>query len=352
MFFFLINNNFHFDDALLHIENEHIPVDLVHFICIPHTLDMNRIKSYGYNYSLIVSPLIELQGFINVFSLFRTRLLVNDLCSRVCVSDTLFLYTEYELLNQLVIKKFHKLGANVFMIEENGLASYAVNKMASKSQSRLLVLNDIKFLLPAIVWGCTSSRMVESDGNVFPIGDDKALSGIIYYANVTVERNVKQVFIEKRIKKDIKVGGDALYLNQDLYNFYMSKSDFLSYLDLVIAELLCEFSTVKFKFHPREVGTNIVTELMERYPDVDFIADNVPIEHYINSLKPKLIVSFNSSALINLRWQGWDVNFTFTKWPGYISSPMLLAIASSIDEMNRPLNLCRPMIAKSIFDIS
>ena len=71
MYFFLINNNFHFDDAMWHIESKKIPVDLLHFICVPHTLDMNRIKESGYNYTVILSPLTKSLGCINIFSLFR-----------------------------------------------------------------------------------------------------------------------------------------------------------------------------------------------------------------------------------------------------------------------------------------
>ncbi|EPJ2746837.1 polysialyltransferase family glycosyltransferase [Vibrio parahaemolyticus] len=336
MNYFILNNNFHMNDAIRHIR-KHSIIDVC-FICIPHAIDKSKIIKSGIPTIFFDSPLTKRMGTLNIFSLLRV---IYDLRCKLHpnADDKIFFYTEYELLNHAVIKRFKYFGATTILIEENGLASYAINKMASSSSRKNLILSRPKWLLPTIIFSGVKADCVISDREVFPLLKDSYIDKIAYYSNIKVNRKIPVFLVrsdeESVAKKNLEFSGSALFLSQDLYNFYMTKNEYFEYLEKVIYHLKKElgYNEIIFKLHPREVGNEIEREVKERFSELKFINSKDPVEDVIDNLKPSLIVSFASSALIPLSRQGWKVLFTIS-YTNIECSPILKEIQKSIKQFN------------------
>ncbi|MEL0613788.1 polysialyltransferase family glycosyltransferase [Marinomonas arenicola] len=352
MYFFLINNDYHFKDACKEIENAKIPKENVLFICVPHKIDIFNLRVSGYKYVVFESPLLRLIGFLNVFSILKIKNEIIDFAKKIGGAPRLYIYTEYELLNHLVVKIFKKKGSDVFIIEDNGLATYAINKMAIPKLTKKIIFYDCKFIIPAFLLGVKETKVVRSDGNSFPVMEDGFFSGCIYRNNVSNLRAFPTFLLKKKmVEKRVIRNSTVLYLNQDIYNFYMTKSDYFKYLDLLVTNMKKKYDRIIFKFHPREVGKDMEFLIKDMYKELDFIDDVSFIESGIYEISPCKVLSFNSSALIGLENDGWDVEYTFHQWNRVKVSPMLEAIETSLDEISSKLKSHDVIEINTVFDV-
>jgi hypothetical protein len=334
MIFFLINNNFHLGDVLARVEN--FKLKDVTIICVPHSLDLKKVSETGLPFIVFKSPLTEKYGclqpqkFINSLNQIKKNL-------KPCRNDDIYIYTEYELLNHCVVREFLKKKATIRLIEENGLATYALNKVAHGCNLRSLILCRPKLFLANVFYCGFLTKCYVSGQEVFPVLPDRVFRESIYYSHVSSRREFNVVVEEWKNNKLIQTpsckNNCVLFLSQDVYNFYMTVDEYVSYLDNVNDSILSKYGKIMFKFHPREVGTKIESIVKERYPHYIFIGSSSPVEELVDDLNPGLVVSFFSSSLINLHRIGWNVMFTLSKWDGLKRNQFLMAIKESLDEM-------------------
>ncbi|WP_434341254.1 polysialyltransferase family glycosyltransferase [Motilimonas cestriensis] len=351
MIYFVINNNFHFIDALNHVRS--LDRKDVVFICIPHTLDMTVVKESGWSSIVFESPLVKRGGCFNVFHMLKIKRRINNELT-FKVNDAVFFYTEFELLNQYILKRASRNNSSCTLVEENGLATYAVNKLATPENLTRYVFERPRHIFFLLFFSLLKAMCVKTKSEILPVMEDLIISDVVYYQNVKVNRDVKVKIVKynagpKKNSAIKKNESESLYLSQDVYNFFMSIPEYLDHLDFVFREILKDFDVINFKFHPREVGTAIEDEIKKRFPFLHIISDNRPVEMLISDLSPALLVSFSSSALVPLKRQGWKVLFTMPYWKGHENDRLLIALAESMVEISQePLYEIKTL--KNIFD--
>ncbi|MFM5213312.1 polysialyltransferase family glycosyltransferase [Aeromonas hydrophila] len=334
MNYFLINNNFHLQDVIERIQ--HFSLNDVCLICVPHRLDMSAVDSSRIKYEIFESPLTHRGGCFNIFKILSVKNKVSNGLTPTH-SDELYIYTEYELLNHFIVKHFKCAGAKVSLIEENGLATYALNKVATRSNLHSFVLKRPKYFLPALIFSDVSVQCYVSGRELFPILQDNWFDTVIYYSPISCNRGFIPTIESWKNNNVIcdaaTLAEKVLFLSQDLYNFYMSLDEYFDYLDKVHDDVLSKYKFIYFKFHPREMGGEAEKKVRSRYPHFLYIDNDTPIEAFINEISPDLTVSFFSSSLINLSRSGWRVCFTLSKWSGIRNNELLCAINDSLCEL-------------------
>ncbi|MDN3401230.1 polysialyltransferase family glycosyltransferase [Pseudoalteromonas sp. APC 3213] len=336
MKYFLINNNFHLRDVLERVEQFQL-VDVT-LICVPHTLEVEEVEKYKLKHYIFNSPLTEKLGWLKITKFLKSILNVKrSLCLNSM--DELYIYTEYELLNHFIVNQFVNVKAKVNLIEENGLATYALNKVACNNNLNYLMVRHPKFFLAQLFYSGIFTKCYVSGQEVFPILPDNTYSQVIYYSDVSCQRKFKPIVERWKFKRQNNLmpvdpnGLAVLFLSQDVYNFYMTVEEYLSYLTSVDNDILSNYEKVFFKFHPREVGTDIEANVRRLFPSFTYVESNSPVEMLVDSINPELVVSFFSSALINLHRSGWHIQYTLSKWKGLEHNELLLAIKESLNEI-------------------
>lgn len=343
MRYVIVNNDYHV--SLLEEHGSGIVQESM-VIAIPHRLSAATLARLP-QHRVVPSPLTVRFGCLKPLQLWRARSAMLQHLQTVGPGDVLILFTEYELLNQAFAREFRKRGGQVFLLEENGLASYACNKLAPHAKA--LWQTQPRWLLAQLLWGCSGARAVESDGQFYPIGKDEWLDGLVYLGPVTSARALP-VYQLPVPEPDCSPSADAsvaLYLNQDIYTFFMSEDEYFAYLQQTIEELCQRFERVLFKFHPRELGRPIEGRIRAILGRAEVLLDASPVEELARKLPPMVVVSFMSSALVTLSRRGYAVEFRFRHWQHYRRSPMLSAIAEALDELGgqggSPVQPLRPL---------
>ncbi|MCL1160664.1 alpha-2,8-polysialyltransferase family protein [Shewanella chilikensis] len=330
---FIINNKFHLLDIQRQVSSG-MDINDIYIICIPHTISEFDLQTFGAMYSIVKSPMTSRFSKYNPFLVFFARRKINRIINELAnISLKVFFYNEIELLNQYVVLQFKKFGAKTILIEENGLATYSLNKIGNKKNK--LLLRKPNWFLPISLWGLNTSKYAESDGVVYPLLMDKNIDCTVYYNNVSCNRDIEVVYFIKKTFLGVNESGrgSVLYLNQDLYNFFMTKNEYDIYIEQELNLMLSTYGTVYFKFHPREKDSNFESWFKHKYQGLSYIDSNEPVENIIKDIEPDVVRSFMSSSLLNLAMEGVVVHFSFENWSGYKRSPMLLAISDSLKEI-------------------
>jgi len=338
--YFLINNNFHLRDVLERVEQ--FKLVGITLICVPHTLELEEVDKLKLKYYVFNSPLTEKLGWLKINKFLKS---ISNVKKSICLSsmDELYIYTEYELLNHFIVNQFVKVKAKVNLIEENGLATYALNKVACNNNLNFLMVRHPKFFFAQLFYSGIYTKCYVSGREVFPILPDNTYSQVIYYSDVSCQRQFKPIVERWKLLSSTNRqtnlmsidsrGLAVLFLSQDVYNFYMTIDEYLSYLTSVNNDILSNYEQVYFKFHPREIGTDIEVKVRSLFPSFTYIESSSPVEMLVDSIKPDLVVSFFSSALINLHRSGWRIQFTLSKWNGLQHNELLTAVKDSLIEI-------------------
>tara|TARA_R110000850_G_scaffold161802_1_gene286416 strand:- start:11496 stop:12530 length:1035 start_codon:yes stop_codon:yes gene_type:complete len=338
--YFLINNNFHLRDVLERVE--HFKLVDVTLICVPHTLELEEVEKLKFDYYIFNSPLTERLGWLRISKFLKS---ISNVKKSLCLNslDELYIYTEYELLNHFIVNQFVSVKAKVNLIEENGLASYALNKVACNNNLNYLAVRHPKTFLAQLFYSGIFTKCYVSGREIFPILPDHTYSKVIYYSDVSCQRKFKPIVEKWKLLSSPNRKNDlmpidsrrlaVLFLSQDVYNFYMTVEEYLLYLTTVDNDILSNYEQVYFKFHPREVGTEIEAKVRGLFPSFTYIESNSPVETLVDTMKPELVVSFFSSALINLYRSGWCIQFTLSKWGGLEHNELLTAVKESLIEI-------------------
>jgi hypothetical protein len=314
MIYFLINNDYHYFDVALHAQT--LEGTRLHLIEIMHTLQQRDSSRWAT--SSRFEPVIHSGLARALLSHLQT---VPKIAARIRPrrEDVLFVYTEYEPLNQYVVGLFRRAGARVYLIEDGGIATYITFRNPQSEPLRLKerVLRALYRCLP----GAGSLRLQKIGGNLYPWMPDDCFDGVCLYRPVRLGRKLPVVPLRRPAEPCI-VGADTsriLFLNQDLYTFnYLSDDAYIETLRHVIGGLASGFGQVLFKFHPRETAAwreRIQREVLSRWINVSCISSNLGIEATIEDSGVGLAASFNSTALMNLVHRGIEPVFLYHLFP-------------------------------------
>lgn len=309
MIYFLVNNNYHRIDFEEHL-NQLREIDEVALIQIPHTLDLIKWNERYKIYTIL--PL----GYKNYFNIKKVIKKIKEIEGKIIPNegDILFIFTEYEIINHIIVNYFKSRRAKVYLLEE-GLATYLEScyepneKISFKMKFFYLYLRYIlKFKYIKILRTKTMSPFTIADRQI-----DKILT----YLNIKTYRKIEQVLVKKEIKEipclDEK---KIIFLNEDIYNFFTDYNTYINDLVMILEILSMKFEKVVFKFHPREYNNpqiiKLITEKIKQIENVIILDEQEPIEILANKIKAKYVASYMSLALINLYYMGMEPIYIYT----------------------------------------
>ena len=319
MTYFLINNNYHLIDLSLHytiMQNKDISL-----IQIPHTLEVLGEDDRFRNIYTFQTPFKELKNYFNPFKVKQSEKEINNQLN-LSKNDTLFVYTEYELLNQYIIAKFKNCGAKVYVIEE-GFMTY--NTYSISSDNKLNLKMKIKLFYLKYILSYEYVEFLFFNNIVFPQINEKYIDGILLYFDVPISRNIQKYMIKKVKNKIFLDETKTIFLNEKMYDYYCTKDEHEVILHDILLNLSKLFLNVYFKFHPSETEKNInwQLEIIEHYPNIIIIKDKSPIEDILEQYNAKYIFSYFSVALLNVYAMNATPIYIFHKYKVFSNSVVL-----------------------------
>ena len=123
----------------------------------------------------------------------------------------------------------------------------------------------------------------------------------------------------------LSVPGRSLFLNEDLYSGQLDAEQYLDSALAILSRLCEEFSSVLFKFHPRETAEwrrRICERVLSRLPGVQVIKSNAGIEDIVDQYRPSIAVSYLSAGLLNLLYRGVEPLYIYHLFPELRDQPL------------------------------
>lgn len=335
MIFFLVNNDYQLLDARHHAGALQSQGQACTLIEIPHKLT-DAAAGPQFTAKLRLDSPVKLRSPAQRWLGYCVS--AREVASRLTpqATDVLFIYTEYELLNHLVARRFKRAGARVFMIEDGGAGTYI--PFSLPSDEPLSVKEKIVAAMTRCVPGLHRTRFHKLNGMVFPWMEDHQLDGLCTYRPLSIVRNIPITVLHPPARKTLDVRrGCAIFLNQPLYGGYQTEDDYFLGLGQVAQALQAGFDEVLFKFHPRE--TTAWTErirgfLAEHASSIKIIDDHSPIENLLDNVRPEAVASYFSTTLLNLDGTGITPIFLYHLLPDLASQTLMRQLTGLLQQWN------------------
>ena len=311
MIYFIVNNNYHvvdFDGHLARLQKNEVSL-----IEIPHALDMNArtdIKRFTYIRARKNGLVAQILNFLS-----NVRQINQEI--HPAKGDFLFMYTEYEILNQYMAYRFKKFCANVYLIEDGGFGTYVPFRL---TVSESLTLKEwIKRELYRLLPGLSRMRLHKLNGHIFPWMVDENIDGVCTYEHVALKRQIKTILLQRNHKTPITlIPSRTVFLNEPIYGVYQSTEEYISGLRQIMEALCGKFDEVFFKFHPRETvewRIKIQSHVLSRYPKLIIMEENSAVEILVDKYRPAVASSYFCSALLSLSDRGVEPLYLYHLLP-------------------------------------
>lgn len=305
---------------------ENLSDDDVGLIQVPHKLDIIA-KDFAFSKIEVFDRLLRFgRDHFNFIRAKKKRSAVQS-TFRVTRDDVLFVYTEYELMNQCIIEHFKDSGAQVYLIEDGGFATYIT--CALVSDAKLPFREQIKLFLIKMVLGYKKTKFIYLNNMSFPQIADNYIDGVILYRDVEITRNMNKIVIGKHVKQvSCSNENSVLFLNEKMYDYYMSFDEYLIILKDILTNLSKCYAKVYFKFHPREnlERQRQILPMINNIVGLEVIEDETAIENIITKVNVKNIASFFSAALLNLYDAGLTPIYVFHKYDVLMKQNMFINV--------------------------
>lgn len=255
---------------------------------------------------------------------------------RPCASDTLFLYTEYELVNHFIAMRFKEAGARVYLLEDGGVGTYLPFSLVG---GELLSLKEhIIAAMTRVLPGLSKTRFHKVNGMVFPWMDDAYLDGVCLYRPLKIVRSIPVHVLSGASNKPVSPhNGRVIFLNERMYDDYQTEQQYIEGLDRILASLEHGFDEVYFKFHPREETewTSRIRKILAlKHPSVQIISDTRAVEALIPEYRPEVMASYFSTALLNLSGTGIEPMFLYQLLPELASQKVFTQLSALLNQWN------------------
>jgi hypothetical protein len=331
--YFLVNNDYQYLEAKRLACELRAEGNNTALIAIPHTLTLTLDP-------VLFDPIITLStpaGLSWLRAWFRYLGAKKHLCAALPVmsNDTLILFTEFELLNQLVAITFKERCASVNLIEDGGVGSYI--PLTLKNHERYNWKNRLMKAMIRMIPGLSRTHFTKFDGILFPMLEDSFLDGIYLYRRMTITRNVPVSVISRPPLATVQTRtGRVVFLNQPLYSEHIqTEANYESGLREILGALCTGFPEVLFKFHPRELSearARITTQILDAFPELRVVEGNQPFETLLADLRPEVVASYNSTPLLNLTGTGVQPLFVYHLLPDIRQAPSFEALHTLLEE--------------------
>ncbi len=309
MIYFLVNNDFHLYDVKL-LASE-IGYDKCALISVPYRMEVPHDLPFAMQYTFERCLVLERQAPSRLSKLIdihrdnlRKRRQLDAL--RPTRNDTLFVFTECELMNMFCIDMFYSRGCRVYLIED-GIASYIYyNSPSTSIPKRWYVL---KYLYMAL-YGLRGFNPYFAGNEMYAMLSDKYYTGSCFFTSISIVRNIKVEYLRKR---EIKMSGRdmecCIFLTQPVgpNSFEIDVQ--------CISNLAEKFKLLYVKCHPREEDTETSAQLKEycsHYNNVQFISTKEIVEEIIDKYDVGCAAALYSSTLIKLAYKGVVPLFLFS----------------------------------------
>ncbi|MEI3801752.1 MULTISPECIES: polysialyltransferase family glycosyltransferase [unclassified Chitinophaga] len=311
MMYVLVNNNYHIDD----FEKYRSPDDGQEMVLIrvPHML--NPEGAYLKNFKKVYTFTSSVNGIKSLFYYFRIKKNLAEVRKLIqpVATDTLIFFTDYEILNQFIVKLFKDAGCKVVMLED-GMATVAVGNMTSTGLSLKYAFQ--KWVLRTIYKFDFMDIIAEKNSLPLPVIKDEYIDAIGLSIKSPFQRNIPVYQLKA---KEAPISGlkddTVIFINQDIYNLpNINFPDYLKYLSEILETLSTNFKNVYFKFHPRETleTRTEIEKITRRFTGVILVDDfKTPVERQVEQLLPKYSTSFYSNSLRSLYFKGIEPFFLY-----------------------------------------
>jgi hypothetical protein len=275
MIYFLVNNNYHMIDVYEHCAN--IKDYEKSLIQIPHTLECIDEDENFRNIYTFKSLLNGIKSFFHFFKIKKIEKQIKfDL--QINKFDILFVYTEYEVLNQYIMNLFKNAGAKVFVLNE-GLATYVT--YCARNESKFTLKERVQLIYFKYILKYKFVEFLKYNNMLFPQINELFINGVLLYLDVKIDRNIQKYVIEKSSNFLSLNKNKAIFLNEKMYDHYCSITEHIGMLENCLMIVSNKFETVYFKFHPRETEDNRKWQIdvINKFHNVQIIQENGPMQH-------------------------------------------------------------------------
>lgn len=332
MIYFLVNNDYQY------LEAERLACELrassrrTALIAIPHTLTRALDQS-------LFEPIITLPTpahlpwrrawlqYLGARGRLRAALPAMS-------EDTLFMFTEYELLNQIAAMTFKERCASVYLIEDGGVGTYI--PFTLKQHEPYSWKNRLLQASMRAIPGLRRTQFTKFDGMMFPMLDDRYLDGVCLYRRMAISRRVPVRLIARPTLLPVQTrAGRVVFLNQPLYSENIqTEADYAAGLRQILGALCAGYLEVLFKFHPREsteARARITGQILDAFPALRVVEGNQPFEALLAELRPEAVASYNSTPLLNLTGTGVQPLFVYHLLPDLRQAPSFDAMHTLLE---------------------
>lgn len=314
MIFALINNTYQLYDLSLHFGGL-LNDPRLKIIVIPHSFRPDLMGDKVPDY-LIESPFTKRFGLARPLSVLRSLHAIRQALP-VGKNDVLLMYTENEILNHYVAKRFYSVGAKIFLLDE-GVATYNV-LMATPATLRS-GRTRLKEWILRNVYGFRQSRYAEIDNAQFPLLDDSVFTAACLYFDLAVhiQRRIPTAVIDKNDDKVLRLDShSAIFIGDVIDNmrvFYgVPATEYLEFLRTVVRSISKKLKVIYFKFHPRSPRTEriAIQKALAVFENVVFVSSDEPVETAIDRYSCKFALSLLSLSILNLSFRGVEAVFLY-----------------------------------------
>lgn len=330
--YFLVNNDYQYLEAKRLACELHAAGRRTALIAIPHTLTLTLD-------SVLFDPIITLPTparlpwlgawlqYLGARNRLRSALPATS-------NDTLILFTEFELLNQLAAIIFKERRGSVNLIEDGGVGTYI--PLTLKNHEQYNWKNRVMKAMIRMIPGLNRTHFTKFDGILFPMLEDTFLDGICLYRRMTIARTVPVKILSRPPLATVQTRkGRVVFLNQPLYSEHIqTEANYLAGLREILGALCAGFVDVLFKFHPREpfeARARITSQILDTFPKLRVVEGNQPFETLLADLRPEAVASYNSTPLLNMTGTGVQPLFVYHLLQDLRQAPSFVALHTLLE---------------------
>jgi hypothetical protein len=216
--------------------------------------------------------------------------------------DSLYWFSESEILNHMFARSAHMAGATV-ILGEDGLMSYRT----LSSRGRRLPIDSVSRLLWAILIITrivSRARFVIQGGRSYPQILDYLISACVVHNPYKSVRDFPVTFFQKPLQdfSKTRLEDGFFFFNQPLYLWYLDVDNYINWILEIIKFGLDTYSRCVLKFHPRD--TMLFKQRLRRLVSDDsritIVDTDEDAESLVHSLPYQTLVSPYSSVLMNV----------------------------------------------------
>lgn len=335
MIYFLVNNDYQLFDARRHVEALRRRGLEAALIEVPHALrESNRER--GFTSVVTFESPWRSHGWPGAWPRYVAAAHEVQRGLQPQREDTLFMYTEYELINHFVALRFKRRNALVFLLEDGGIGTYL--PFSLPGDEPLSVKELVVAALTRTLPGLGRTRFHKVNGVVFPWLEDECVDGVCLYRPLHIVRALPvHVLIGARANPVDRCRSRVVFLNERMYDNYQTADQYLDGLQRILTSLSRGFDEVIFKFHPREERAwtdRIRAMLGSQHPAIRIVDDRRAIETMVTEVRPEVIASYFSTPLLNLEGTGIEPMFLYQLLPELASQKLFKQLTALLNQWN------------------